>query len=402
MHSYDVILIGGGPANIMAASFLINNGLKVALFEQNSQLGKKFLVAGKSGLNLSMDFSYTDFINGYYRDKDFINHFLKDFTPQDQRHFFETVLGVETYVGSAGKVFPKESAVYFLKTWLSYLKNNGLKIFTHHQWLSGAEHKHQIINLRTKEVLTVSSLYTIFGLGGNSWRETGSNALWKSNFENLGVNIIPFLPSNSGIICDLDDFIFEKWNGHFIKNCTLRCLTEEFTGEIRIGNGQLEGSPIYHLNHTIRCALEKGDVEVYLDFKPQWTQEHLEKKWNSKYSISKNLKALKISPIFSSLYKCLDTTLNPNLLIKNYPIKVIKFEELDKAISTIGGVDIQNTHKDLSLKSNHYWFVNGEMLDWDAPTGGYLLTACFAMGKKISECILENKKDLNSYNNNSL
>ena len=389
MHTFNVILIGGGPANLMTASFLLKKGVKVALFEQNAQLGKKFLVAGKSGLNLSMDYTYDAFLEGYYRNKIFVDPILSAFTPIDQRRFFEQTLGIKTYVGSAGKVFPEISSVQVLKSWLLNLKQNGLEIFTHHKWLSGRNHEHKILNLKTNDTISIHSDFAVFGLGGNSWRETGSNANWEQVFKTLNIKVNAFQPSNSGLKCDFDDYIFEKWNGHFIKNTTITYQKRKFTGEIRIGKKQIEGSPVYHLNHFIRKSLERGEeVTIYIDFKPHWTAELIEKKWNPKYSISKNVKHLKLSPIFSGLYKNLNTDFEPHCLVKKFPIKILGFEEMDKAISTIGGVCISEIEANLSLKKQPNWFVNGEMIDWDAPTGGYLLSMCFALGHQISKQIL--------------
>lgn len=385
MQSYDVILLGGGPANLMAASFLVEKGLNVALYEQNSQIGKKFLIAGKSGLNLSMDYPYNQFLKGYYRDHEFINSILSQFTPQEQRAYFLDYFDLQTYVGSAGKVFPEESAVWFLKSWLSKLKEGGVEIFTHHRWITGKGNLHEILNIKTQEKQNVKATYTVFGFGGNSWRETGSNANWVNTFEELGVKLNPFQPSNSGVKCKLDEYVFKTWNGQFIKNCAVQYKGDTFTGEIRIGEGQLEGSPIYHLNHHIREGLKDGLVTIYIDFKPQWSQEDIERKWKHKHSLSKNVKHLKLPSMFPALYKCLETTEHPSQIIKKYPLQVLGFEELDKAISTIGGVSLKNLNPNLSLKQEKTWYINGEMLDWDAPTGGYLLSACFAMGKYIAE-----------------
>lgn len=392
MLEYDVILFGGGPANLMTASCLMDSGLRVALFEQNSQIGKKFLLAGKSGLNLSMDFTFDRFVNQYYRDSEFISIALKLFTPQQQRDYFDKTLGISTYVGSAGKVFPEVSAVQFLKIWLSHLKDKGLQIFTHHQWLSGDQNKHQVYNIKTKTHIKVTSHISVFGFGGNSWRETGSNANWVIPFRNCGVEVNLFQPSNSGVKCELDEYIFNKWNGTFIKNIVLKYEDLQFTGEIRIGDHQLEGSPIYHLNHHIREALKKGNVRVYIDFKPQWSQLELEQKWNSKFSLSKNIKQLKIVNIYPSLFKSLNSNSHPLESIKNFPIVITGYEELDKAISTIGGVSLNEVNSSLNLLKQPNWFINGEMLDWDAPTGGYLLSGCFALGKTIASQIIRASK----------
>ncbi|MGB0869519.1 MAG: TIGR03862 family flavoprotein [Flavobacteriales bacterium] len=387
--TFDVVLFGGGPANLMAASFLLNKGLRVGLFEQNAQIGKKFLIAGKSGLNLSMDFSLDEFLQNYYGDQQFLRPFLNDFTPVNQRQFFKEILEVDTYVGSAGKVFPKENAVTVLKKWVKYLKHEGLEIYSHHKWLEGQGCEHIVLDIKANEKIKLNATYSVFGLGGNSWSSSGSNGNWINAMQTNGVKIQSFQPSNSGYKTNLDAFVFEKWNGQFIKNCTITVNQNTFTGEIRIGGSTLEGSPIYHSNYLVRKALENNEsVTLFIDFKPQMSLSDLKERWNSKQSVSKKCTRLKINKVFPVFFRSLNTRIEPWQCIKQFPIEVNNFGELDAAISTIGGVKQEMIHADLSLKYNQNWFVNGEMVDWDAPTGGYLLSACFAMGHSIANTIL--------------
>ncbi len=397
----DIALIGGGPSCLMAATFLLKAGLKVCLFERTSSLAKKLNVAGKSGLNISNSKSEKEFVEMYGKDADWMSPFIANFNGEDLREFIKVHLAVETYIGTSGKIFPSEdiSGTRFIKQWIGLLKKQGLQVYTHHSFI-GWENKNQIRILnKSGEEIAVHYKKAMFALGGVSWPMTGSDGNWTDSIIKEQIKLNPWQASNCGVKIKADQVFFDKWNGQFLKNVKLSFNEKWVKGEIRISKYGLEGKPIYHLVPPLRDAIfNQGKVTVFLDFKPNSKEQDLVEKLmaNKGKSLSKILKKLAIHPSLGMLMKIyqLDYSSDKELvqLIKAFPIEVEGLADISKAISVVGGVDKNELNKYLMLKKLPDNYLAGEMVDWDAPTGGYLLQACFSMAKTVADSMIEDIK----------
>jgi len=397
----EIALIGGGPSTLMAATFLVEAGLQVSIFEYKSALAKKLNIAGKSGLNLTNDKPNDTFISMYGKDADWLSTFIQNFNNEDLRLFLKEKLGLSTYIGSSGKIFPKEdiSGTRFIKIWIKYLKNAGVAIYTHHQFIGWDDQDQLKVLDQNGAEITISYRKAMFAMGGISWPMTGSDGNWTSAFQERGIELIPWQASNCGIHIKGDDAFFKKWNGQFLKNVKLSINDRSVKGEIRISKYGLEGKPVYHLVPEIRKMLAIDSiVKINLDFKPNVSAEILlDKIVNSQEkSRSKVLKKLAIHPSFSMLLKIYNLQhATPQLLVgymKSFPIEVIELGEVSKAISVVGGVKKEELNQSLMLKKVPNNYLAGEMIDWDAPTGGYLLQACFSMAKTVTDSMIEDLK----------
>jgi len=397
----EIALVGGGPSALMAATFLLDAGLKVRLYEYTSSLAKKFNVAGKSGLNLTNSLEDPSFIEMYGDDAAWIRPFILNFNNKDLRETLLHFLGIETYIGSSGKVFPKEdlSGARFIKLWIKYLKGQGLAVFTHHKFIGWIDDNALQFEDRSGDLITVYAKKAMLAMGGVSWPMTGSDGNWIDSFKAKGIQLAPWQASNCGVQISADATFFEKWNGQFLKNVQLSLNGKSVKGEIRISRYGFEGKPIYHLVPEIRKELRKGDdCTLSLDFKANMSAENLLKKLEELKgnSLSKTLKSLSVHPSFSMLLKIyqLDYTTSVDLVkwIKSFPIRVEELADIKKAISVVGGVSKEELNEDLSLKKVPNSYLAGEMIDWDAPTGGYLLQACFSMAKTVADSMIEDLK----------
>lgn len=397
----DIALVGGGPSSLMAATLLLGNGFKVCIFEQGSSMARKLNVAAKSGLNLSNDKQLDDFIQMYGEDKDWIRGFIEKFSSIDLRKFLQDNLGVETYVGSSGKIFPKNpiKGSKFIKNWVEVLQKRGLHIFTHHQFI-GWEDTNCLKFIRDhKEPVTVKCRASMLALGGVSWPMTGSNGKWTTIFEEIGIELIPWQASNCGVFTDWDRAFFDHWEGHFIKNINLSFGTHSCKGELRITSYGLEGKPIYHLVPAVRKELSnQGVATVFLDLKPSMSLEDIltEIQNLKERSLSLLTKKLAIHPSFPMLMKLhkLNDASDTDLaqLVKYFPVQLKGLSDIENVISVTGGVAKSELTSRLMLKKMPSNYVAGEMIDWDAPTGGYLIHACFAQAKTVAESMIEDLK----------
>ncbi len=379
-----VVIIGGGPAGLSCASFLDAEKFDISIFDQKKSVGRKFLVAGEGGFNLTHSEELDVFVSRYSHST--IKKAVEQFSNSDFRLFLSQI-GIETYIGSSGKIFPKEGIkpVEVLKAWKQFLKPE-VQFFTNHTMLEIHE---KFIDFQTdKGLISVKYDYLVFALGGSSWKKTGSDGNWLSLIKSKNIEVSPFKASNSSIL--LEKNFYENLEGDLLKNIRLFSASYYCNGDIRITQFGWEGKPVYALNASFR----KGE-EVCIDFKPQLSEEDLTKKMqlfpkrNDFFSAIKLPKAI-VQILKSTLSK--EDFLDDFSLIhalKKCRIPFLDFRPIDEVISTVGGVSMEEITLDFQSKTHRSWFFIGEMLDWDAPTGGYLLQACVSSGnvcaKKINQ-----------------
>ena len=388
--SHQVTIIGGGPAGLMAAEVLLKSGAQVVIYEAMPSPGRKFLVAGKGGLNLTHSEPREDFLSRYGVRRPQIEPLLDAFGPNELREWARE-LGIETYIGSSGRVFPKEmNAAPLLNAWLKRLRASGLQIYTRHRWLGWGKDNSLLFETPDGEK-NVKADAVILALGGGSRPELGSDGGWIPLLEERNVKIAPLKPSNCGFDVNWTPYFRDKFQGKPLKTVAITFQGQRIIGEFIITEKGVEGSLIYAISAQLRDEIEVGGSAIIeLDLTPDWTQEEVTEKLSrprGSHSISKYLKrTIKITGVKSGLlweFVPKENFSDPKLLasaIKSLPIPLIAPRPLDEAISSAGGVTFEALDEHLMLHAIPGVFCAGEMLDWEAPTGGYLLTACFASG----------------------
>lgn len=380
----DAVVIGGGPAGLMAADALLSAGRQVTLVEAKPSLGRKFLMAGKSGLNLTKMQPFGPFLSSYVGDagrKPGLREALRAFGPEAVRDWAEG-LGQSTFTGSTGRLFPTAmKASPLLRAWLERLDAMGLDRRTRWRWTGWDG---DICCFDTPDGATaLTPRATVFALGGASWARLGSDGHWADCFAANGISVAPFQPSNAGLNVGWSDHMSRHF-GTPLKNIALRAGAITSRGEAVISTRGLEGGGVY----TLSPALRDGQA-LELDLLPDLTTgEVIDRlsKPRGKTSLSGHLrKTLKLSPAAQAVLREFvhplpDTSTALAQTIKSVPIRHSGLRPMDEAISTAGGVTFDALDDTLMLRSRPGTFCAGEMLDWDAPTGGYLLTACFATG----------------------
>jgi len=392
-RSIDVAIIGGGPAGLMVASVIAGAGYSVRLFEAKPSLGRKFLMAGKSGLNITKSESTENFLNQYSALSQPIEKALSAFWPTDVIAWCEG-LGVETFIGSSGRVFPKAmKASQLLRGWLNDLAKKGVSFATRHRW-SGFDEKYLCFETPDGP-LRVEAKASIFALGGKSWARLGADGAWQKAFEAIGVEIAPFQPSNCGFTCAWDAHFITKYAGEPVKSVIARHNDMALRGDFVITRDGVEGGIIYPFAASLRADLACGKAVLTLDLKPDVALEKLERQLlrpRGKNSLSNHLrKSIQLSGVKAGFLRMVargcdwqDMTAVARF-IKALPLEVLSPSPIDEAISTAGGVCAHGYNENFMLNARAGTFVAGEMLDWDAPTGGYLITACLATGKAAGE-----------------
>ncbi|WP_414863873.1 TIGR03862 family flavoprotein [Pseudomonas sp. IT-P12] len=388
-----VAIIGGGPAGLMAAEVLSLAGLKVDLYDGMPSVGRKFLLAGVGGMNITHSEAYPAFLSRYAERAPQMAPLLRAFGAEALCQWIHD-LGIETFVGSSGRVFPTDmKAAPLLRAWLKRLRDNGVVIHTRHRWLgwndSGAL---RMASPEGEKNLRPDA--TLLALGGGSWSRLGSDGAWRLPLEQRGVELMPLQPSNCGFeVQAWSELMVSKFAGAPLKNIAIG-LNDDIPrlGECVITATGVEGSLIYALSAPIREAInQNGSATLHLDLLPgrpvDKIQAALSKPRGSR-SMSKHLHSqLGIDGVKAALLRELTTAADftdPALLaqaIKALPLTLVKTRPLDEAISSAGGVRFESMDERLMLKRLPGVFCAGEMLDWEAPTGGYLLTACFASGR---------------------
>ena len=374
------IIIGAGPASLMAASQAIKKGDEVLVFEKMKTAGRKFLVAGDGGFNLSHIGDFDEFVS-YYSHPQMAN-FIRQFTNNDLVLFLKE-LGIDTYVGSSGKIFPMKNIkpAMVLNTWLTYLKKQGVQFF-YHAVLEDFDNDKVIVRLASGQETYVFDRL-ILGLGATSWSKTGSDAAWVPLFQFKKIEVNPFVPSNAGVNVNLPEEFLHQFQGTVFKNVVVSHNGISRKGEVVLTEYGLEGAPIYYLNPSIRKDLK---LPIYIDFKPSFGEDQIRSTLVKSKNISEGLKKLKLPSVFVSWCKHYVSKEEYNdlslisRLIKQFPIHIHSFRPIDEAISCAGGVSWGELNENLQLKKFPNVFIVGEMIDWEAPTGGYLLQGAFSTG----------------------
>lgn len=372
------LVIGGGPAGLMAAEQLVNAGLSVTIAEAKPTLGRKFLMAGKSGLNLTMDETVSAFLPHYYNAQTHLDPMISSFGPQEVKEWTEG-LGQQIFVGTSGRVFPKVmKASPLLRAWIARLLDAGVIIKTNWKLIGLTENS---AYFQTPDgAQNIFADVVVLAMGGASWARLGSDGAWAEWFG----PITAFQPANCAFAMDWSDHM-TKFFGTPIKNITLRAGDMISRGEIIVSRNGIEGGGIYSVSRTLRTG-----VPLTIDLKPDWTVNRVEtalSKPRGKDSQTNHLrKALKLEPIKIAFMREVKPKLPQDTqaltkMVKSLSLKTLAPRPMDEAISTAGGIPWNRLDAGLMLLDHPGIFCAGEMIDWEAPTGGYLITACLATGR---------------------
>jgi uncharacterized flavoprotein (TIGR03862 family) len=383
-------IVGGGPAGLMAAEVLSARGYAVTVLEAMPTIGRKFLLAGKSGLNITHSEPYARFATRFGAANARLRTALDAFTPDDLRAW-ALGLGTETFVGTSGRVFPTVmKASPLLRAWRARLEKQGVDIRVRHRWTGFSPDGLRVDTPEGEAVLAFDAV--LLALGGASWPRLGSDAAWVEELAERGVDIAPLRPANCGFDVDWSSFLVERFAGAPVKGVTAQSAAGTIPGEFVISKTGIEGSLIYAHAAALRDALaQDGAATLVLDLVPGRTQERLAAdlaRQGGKASFSTRLrKAAGLDGVKAALLReCVPaaSTLDANALaaaIKAVPLSLVRPRPIAEAISSAGGIRFDAVDETYMLKAMPGVFAAGEMLDWEAPTGGYLLTACFATGR---------------------
>ena len=387
----SIAIIGAGPAGLRAAEVAAESGASVTVYDAMRSVGRKFLLAGKSGLNITNNeelepflsrYSGTDLPNALWKEiiTSFDNHALREWA---------SGLGIDTFVASSGKVFPGPDqqgmkAAPLLRRWIARLREMNVTFRTQHQWC-GFGPNGEIIFTHLGSEIPYQHDATILALGGASWPKTGSDGTWTNILSNAGIKITPLAAANCGWEADWPQAVIEEAEGLPMKNLIVHSGTTSRRGELILTRYGLEGGPIYRLGPAIRA---QQAPHIVIDFKPSFTEDQLISKLGSvtRNYIREARRRWKLDPATCALLKHLPDRgpwTSPAQLAheaKHCHIPLTRPRPIAEAISSAGGIAWSELDSNLMLKKLPGIYVAGEMIDWEAPTGGYLLQACFATG----------------------
>ncbi|MGS0940030.1 TIGR03862 family flavoprotein [Pseudomonas luteola] len=392
-HSRTAAIIGGGPAGLMAAEVLAGTGVTVDVYDGMPSVGRKFLLAGVGGMNITHAEDQPAFRSRYRERETALFRCLDGFDSLALRDWIHG-LGIETFVGSSGRVFPTDmKAAPLLRAWLHRLREAGVRIHTRHRWLGWDEHGALRFSTPAGETCLRADA-TVLALGGASWPRLGSDGVWTGYLEKQGIALAPLQPANCGFeVAQWSDHLRSKFAGSPIKPVAM--MLKDGTrrqGEFVLTETGIEGSLVYALSAEIRTELLRtGSATLYLDLAPTKEQSALAaalSKPRKGKSMANHLRAhAGLEGTRSALLrelapaKAFDDMQHLAAAIKSLPLTVIRPRPIEEAISSAGGVPFEALNEQLMLNALPGVFCAGEMLDWEAPTGGYLLTACFATGR---------------------
>lgn len=403
MTSLNVAVIGAGPAGLMAAEILAAGGARVTIYERMPSVGRKFLLAGRGGLNLTHSEPLDQFLARYREATPHLRTAIESLPPDALRAWSEG-LGQSTFVGSSGRVFPQVfKASPLLRAWLRRLDQPAVSFALRHRWIGwGASGD---LQFETPEgLMSLKPDATVIALGGASWPRLGADGGWTDILGAKGIGVAPLRPANCGFRVAWSDLFRKRFEGQPLKSVALSFGDHAVRGEATITRDGIEGGAVYALSAPLRDAvLANGEAVLQVALRPDLSHADLTKRLSvsrKKQSLSTFLrKQLSLSPasigllqeatIASELYP---SAMSPDQLaafVNAVPVKLTGVAPLDRAISTAGGISFDEIDAHYMLRKLPGVFVAGEMLDWEAPTGGYLLQACFATGAAAGRGVLE-------------
>ncbi len=396
----NAIVVGAGPAGLMAAEVLAAAGVAVAVFDAMPSAGRKFLMAGKSGLNLTHAEAAGRFVARYGNRREWVAAWLREFAADALRGWARG-LGVETFVGSSGRVFPQDmKAAPLLRAWLHRLRAAGVRFHMRHRWLGWEGDALSFATPDGNLKVGAGGTALILALGGGSWAKLGSDGAWVPLLRDRGIDVAPLRPANCGFDVAWSAHFRDKFSGQPVKSVVASFGCEQKQGEFVVTRHGVEGSLIYAFSAALRDALEaQGRATLHLDLAPGKSLERLIQEIahpRGARSMASHLQSRAgIAGVKAGLLRECATPedyADPARLaaaIKALPLRLLSPRPLDEAISSAGGVTAESLDEHLMLKELPGVFCAGEMLDWEAPTGGYLLAACFASGRAAGRGALE-------------
>ncbi len=400
-----VAIIGGGPAGLMAAETMAAAGIHADVFDAMPSVGRKFLLAGKGGLNITHSEAFEAFVSRYGTRRAELEPMVAAFSPQALRDWVEA-LGVTTFVGTSGRVFPAEmKAAPLMRAWLHRLREAGVRIHARHRW-TGWLADGSLAFTTPAGPLAVTADATLLALGGGSWAKLGSDGAWVPWLAEKGIAVAPLRPANCGFLvaspraaAAWSEHLASRFAGQPLKSVAMRLAGDAApprVGEAMLTADGIEGSLIYALSAAIRERIETtGEAWLEIDLAPGRPLERVQAEVahpRGARSLASHLQSrVGIAGLKMALLReCVpaDDLADPTRLaaaIKALPVRLVAPRPLDEAISSAGGVRFEDLDDGLMVKAQPGLFCAGEMLDWEAPTGGYLLTACFASGRRAGE-----------------
>jgi uncharacterized flavoprotein (TIGR03862 family) len=400
----EIAIVGGGPAGLMAAEVLATAGHAVAVFDAMPSVGRKFLLAGVGGMNITHSEARDAFLTRYYERRPQLEPIIDAFDAAALREWVHG-LGVETFVGSSGRVFPREmKAAPLLRAWLTRLRNLGVNFNPRHRWLGWNEDGALRFASPDGE-RAIRADATLLALGGASWARLGSDGAWVPLLAGRGVDIAPLVAANSGFELTWSAHFRERFAGQPLKSVTLSFVDADGvhharTGECLVTEHGLEGSLVYALSAPLRSTLlAQGSVRISLDLAPgrdaarvlsEVSHPRGARSLASHLQSRVGLNNMRTALLREALSReQMDDVRLLAETIKALPLTLTGTRPIDEAISTAGGVRFEALDANLMLRALPGVFCAGEMLDWEAPTGGYLLTACFATGRAAARGMLD-------------
>jgi len=399
----DVAVIGAGPAGLMAAERLAQGGARVTVFERMPSAGRKLLMAGRGGLNLTHSEPLEDFLARYGEAAPWLHDRIVAFPPQALRAWCEA-LGQETFVGSSGRVFPKTmKASPLLRAWLRRLDTQGVALMLRHAW-QGWDAEGYLIFETPDGMRRMTADAVVLALGGASWPKLGSDGAWMKEFERQGIAVAGFRPANCGFHVAWSEVFRDRFEGAPLKNVVLTHGDVRSRGDVVITRNGLEGGAIYPLSASLRDAIDAhGETALTIALRPDMSIDRLAEKLSAprgKQSLATFLrKALGLSPPATALLhesmraegRALASLTSQEIAtrISALPLTLTGVAPLARAISSAGGILRDELDEHLMLRKLPGVFACGEMIDWEAPTGGYLLQGSFALGVAAGEGALQ-------------